>query len=1007
MVQVLSEKIDIQQPSRDVLQHYVGIHPKKYTEQPVGYEMARITNDFKRKGFAQRQSILDIFRASSEGQSILPANYEVETEHDKGKLGTMRFVSSTLILIDVDDDNSITDPHGLLEQLRGECAGYFYTFNHGIKGQRYRLVFQLDRAITDYDIYKAVVVQLAEKISKLIGVTNGQKNPIDTQPKNALLPVRTGKMAPVISDLHATLDATKYIELARREKMRRAEQARDLFENSMKYKVTFSELKDMAEKIGYIPTGTGQGDVWKRLIVGLKDYANSGAITQEEGYELYNLISGGEQPPKNWDNLPASGQATIGSFIKFAQERGYKRKPYRYALAQGTEHVEREHHRVKEYIPSELAKDIIQRRKRILVESSTGSGKSTAFIEASKELSDAKSVKFYIFAAPTRALAEQLGRKHNQMVVKGQTNGLFSAIFSYQKLGNRLFVSTYDMTYALMSWLKKLHPQASFVLIVDEYHKTVTDYSGTYRRDTLDNLQKAGKMASSYIGLSGTPDDILKSEFEQVVAIDNGKPASPSQEFTVYTYQKQKEALPLLVQLIEAWTKQRKLLIYIQSKEVIGKLYDVLRKRGIVTRTVSANEKRNKTYKQLVEDETVEDDVQVILATSVIADGISIKNSLEWECIVVANHFSDLFNPSTLKQMSNRFRNVYRRFSIFMQEPKNTEKDLFNIDAAYGFTYKIASHFSEQLNREFAMRDLSLFRASIIEKKYGLRSDGERISPDKFFLRHEASNAQESYYKGRRKAFIVALEKALHKKCAGNLNISSAVVQNGFDIATIEADISELDEQIRLDNEARKQGFSENFTKEVYQAFQVGNEALLRRFKEHVTANQFACVKGLAPFATYEVCKQIADALKRDCDTYSYLNRVKRMVDIWYYSSISRNTQTKRVYQALSRIEGAIASSEMQDEIKKIARKNKVSPKDVGAVLNQCFNVQRFRNKVQWFTELSPLTIDTIASEHGLSRQDVLESIEMYSQKQSKTIQVVVAENIRRSEKQQMQLKLG
>lgn len=994
-------------------QHYVGIHPKQYNEQPKNAEMGRITNYFKKQGFARKANLLEIFTASSNGHTILPANFEVEYEHDKGTLGTMRFVSSTLILIDVDDDAYMTNPSDLLDQLKGKCAGLFYTFSNRIKGQRYRLVFSLDRAITDYDIYKAVVVQLAEEIERLI-VTPEQRiqpnfvSPIDMQPRNALLPVRTGREQAVISDLQAQLNVEEYVNRARQEKIRRAELAKESFESGMKYKYTFAELKEMAETIGYIPSGTGMGQLWKTVVVGLKHYENTGSISPEEGFELFDIISGGEQPYKNWANMKASGQATIGSFVKLAQDKGYKRKGYRYALTESAETHKIERHKVKQHIPTELAVEFVERKKRILLESPTGSGKSTSFLNAAKKLATADQFRFFIFSAPTRALAEQLGRKHNVTVVKGNTKNLFSEILNSQKRGNRIFIATFDMTETLMHWLSNLNQFASFVLIVDEYHKSVTDYSSSYRRETINALHRASKRASSFIALSGTPEEILKDDFEQVVAIDNGQSASPCQEFAVYTYEKQKDALPMLVQLIEAWTVKRKLLIYIQSKEVLGKLYDLLRKRGIVTRTVSASEKRNNTYKTLVEKEMVPDEVQVVLCTSVIADGINIQNSLEWECIVVANHFSNLFNASTLKQASNRFRNEYRRFSVFMQEPIIQETDLFNIDSAYRYVHRIAERFASQLNNEFGIKELDLFRASVIEKKYGIQATEDGISVDTFYLRYEASKAQENYYKGRRTAFIRSLEKVLHKKSAGMLNINEAVRENKLDLSLIEQEISELNEQIELSREERKEGLVHAFTREVYVAFHEDNSELLDQFKEQVLPEHFACIQGLYRYASFDVCQQIVVNVKRKADTHSFMNRIRAIVDIWYFASFNRRTETKKTYEAfVEATSNVMESAELKALTMQIVRKQKITEDVAKQVMNRFFFQINTRDKETRYTQLEVISVESVAKEHRLPVSAVVDCIEMYANTQKKVIRTAVANRLVNLRDEQLNLKLG
>ncbi|AHN24241.1 DEAD/DEAH box helicase [Lysinibacillus varians] len=982
----------VEQILADLPKHYFAIHHKKYTSQPLQHEMGKLTNDFKRIGSGTRYSINDLFIACGSGQSIIPSNFEIE--EDGSILGKFRFVSSSLILIDVDDINCKTDPNAVLNKLKDICSGLFYTFNHGFKGHRYRLVFQLDRPLTDEFLYKRVTELLADDLSQL-GV------PVDRQAKNPTLPIRTGIKGYVINDFSAFLNVTEYTERAKREQVKKAEKIKQSFDTEMKYKTTFLELKEMAEKVGYISTGSGLGEVWKSIVVGIKHHANSGAITQDEGWQLFDIVSGGEQSPKSWETLQASGQATIATLVYHAIENGYKRKPYRYALENVRKQYHNERHKVKTHIPIELATDLIERKQRILVDSPTGSGKSTSFIGASKQLASSDNYKFYIFSVPTRALVEQLAKKHQVLSVKGETEGIYKAIFAYQKAGNRVFITTYDMAANLMNCLEDWFPnKARFCLIVDEIHKYVTDYSRAYRYEAITNLHDASLRATSFIGLSGTTNDVLKSEFDAIVEIDNGRASSPCQEFAVYTYDKQKDAIPLLVQLIEAWTIRRKLLIYVQSKENLSKLYNLLRKRGIVTRTVSAAEKKNRTYKSLVENETVPDDVQVILATSVIADGLNIANNLEWECIVVANHFSDMFNVSTLKQCSNRFRNEYRRFSIFMQKPTNQETELFNIDGAYDYIYSLSNRFADTLNKEFSSKDLSLFRASIIEKEYGLYADNESVKIDTFFLRHEAGKAQERFYRGRRLSFIKAIERILHKKNVGTLNLNEAVANKTLDLSTIEKELSELEETIELDHDTRKGNLEKLFTKDIFRAFQDRDELILSDFKELVLPEQYACIERLYGITDFNICRKIVLLWKRKADTYAFYNKVQRLVDIWHFESLVRTTETKKIYKELVKLgeRGALDKDFIEKQVMLIARKQRVQVEKVKKVLKQFFFKQYERTETVRFTRITPLNIEVIATSFDMDCATLRKVIGNYAQLQNKTMRVVIESVLNRLE---------
>lgn len=960
-----------------LLKHQVIVHSIPYKKQPTGKEMGRITNDLKRT-YSEALSVEQILEYFSRGHSILLSNAEVDQEN------RFRFISSSIFAIDIDDDQQITNPEEVLFLLKNQAAGLFYTFSHGIKGNRYRLVFQLDRTLNDELKMRGIIELVANDLKKL-GL------PVDTQAKNPLQIVRGGKKHILISKDNK-LNAAELLERLKKEETKRQQSLYDNFKKELR-PIQFDILKEMAQAIGHIPSGTGQGEVWKRLVVSIKHYANTGFISDEQGFELFDIISGGEQSDKAWRTLRANGQATIASFIHEAKKHGYNGKYLHYSNEQTIESTyTSETIQVKEYIPMEIAKELIKRRQRILVDSPTGSGKTTAFLNAFKDLAN-ESKHFYIFAAPTIALTEQNAASHKIRAIKGKTSNLFKIIHQDIKQGKRVFISTYDMVPILVEFLRMIGKNITFTLVVDELHKFVTDYDYNYRFEAIRGLYDIGKEALSFIGLSGTIDDIYKNEFDTVVKIDNGKPQSPCQEFAVYTYEKRENALAELAQLIEIWTSKRKLLIYIQSKKKIEHLSNVLRRKGIKVRSINASNKSNLTYKQLVEQATIDPDVQVILTTSVIADGINIKNDIEWEVIAVCNDFSNLFNYSSIKQISNRLRNTYRRFSLFIQEPKNTNDELFRLENAYQSRLSIAQNIVDEINGH-AFFDPQLFRSSEIERIYGIKpSIEEHLEIDTLHLRHSVSQEQERYFCGNRFAFIRAVEKALFKKSAGILNISEEIRKKRLDLTFIQKVLAHLEEKDQEEKEAKEGSISKTFSYQVYEAFLNDDEDILHEFKSNVVPAHFSCLQRITKIADYETCKKIVSQVKRDADTHSFYNSIRHLTETVYYNAINRPSKTKSVLMQLLSIDEFVTNEEYKELIERIAKKQRIKPKDVKEVEkmvlfeNERIGKQRARVKRVSGT----ITPEHIAETFGISVEKVKEISLNYAKLQSnKTFETVI-----------------
>lgn len=970
-------------------EHYCVFDNVKLKQQPRGAEMGVLINRFKKKGVASRRSIDFILNKLGNGHAVIPSNVTIETTAGTPPAFTtpandlkIVFQSASFFALDVDDDKEITDPLSVLKSLSDKAVGLFYTFSHGIKGNRYRLLFQFDKPIHDEGKLKIIMELLAEDLRKQ-GIPTDQG-----QGKNTTLAIRPGIRGAVVNNYEVCLNSAEWIERANIEKLNRAERMKKNFDYEMQNKITFEGLREAAQAIGYIASGSGQHEEWTRLSMAIKHHTEAGELSDQEGFELFTIISGPETSEKSWNGFKPSGAVTIRSFIHKAKESGYRIKnSYLYATSAEESSIQSETIKVSEHIPTEVAKELLQRHQRLLVDSPTGSGKTRSFITAFKELADARKPHFYIFAAPTRALTEQIAAEYEIPAVTGKQEHLFKQIASKARGGSRVFVSTYDMASNLADFLTYGDKPKQFTLVWDEAHKATTDYDKNYRREAIRNLREASQKAVSFVALSGTPEDILQDDFDKTIKINSGREASPCQEFGVYTYEKEKEADAALVHLIETWTKKRRLLVFIQSKERIEQLYHLLNKRGIKTSKVTSDDKRSATYRELIEKQTVADDVKVLLATSVISDGINIKNSLEWECIAVSDKRSPLFNVSTLKQISNRFRASYRRFSLFMMEPKHQEDKLFHINSAYAYNKRVTDRFIESINSEFSGADINLFRSSVIENKYGIELSDKGVAADPLHLRYMASQSKERYYAGHRIAFIRALENILHKKHA-LLNISEEIRNKRLEIPEIAEELNAAQEEAKQHKDRKRSAIEHIFIPSIHQAFRTGDEEKLKEFKRQASPSHYACLNRLSPIAPFAVCQKVVSAIRKDADTHRFYSRLESLTDVAYFTAINRMTPTKKVFLAIKEIDEFIPAAELKERLEQLARKAKVSKGDVLKVKKMFMQTSRKGSKGTRQAKMDAVTIDSVAEEFGLTPEEVKLCLKNYVQLQKPAVQI-------------------
>ncbi|MFC3526241.1 DEAD/DEAH box helicase [Marinococcus halophilus] len=416
--------------------------------------------------------------------------------------------------------------------------------------------------------------------------------------------------------------------------------------NSRNHKpLPFDELKRMCEAIGHIPTSAGRGQEWNQCVYAIKHYVEMKMIADEEGRQLFDIISGGEATEKQWNAIKPRGEATIGTLIHKAEEQGFKpsARTFQASISYGQTYTA-DRLEVKGYLQAKDIKPLIEEGGSILLDSPTGSAKTTSVIDAFQEIAS-KQKHFYVFACPTVALTDQVANDHSLRSVKGQTERVMANAMRDARQGKRVFVSTYDKVPALIEHLRRVYPELTFTLAIDEYHKLVSDYDYRYR--AISDLKAVQGQAENVLALSGTPEDIDKNEFDRVVKVNTGRNGSPCNEFGVYTFEYRKNALTEITELLKVRVQHHgwRVIVYMQSKANIDRVKQALRKAGIKTHVIDASKKSNSEYKNIVENGTIDDDVQVLLTTNVIADGVSIYNELDWEVIAVADgEHSPLFN---------------------------------------------------------------------------------------------------------------------------------------------------------------------------------------------------------------------------------------------------------------------------------------------------------------------------------------------------------------------------
>lgn len=1008
------------QDQQKTKQYYITLHPGTFPTKD-SFELGKITNWFKRNGRSKQHTLAEIFELCTQGKCFIPSHIELDEEG-----ANYSFVSSKLMFIDVDDDEMLTEPQQILDKLSEVCAGLFFTPSHGIKGNRYRLVFVLDDYVRTVYEYKAIFKVLASQLES-IGL------PIDKAADNPLQRMRTGTVGYIISNIDAVYPVTKAkaeIQRMAEEQMKeRAKKFEEKIDRGFNRIYSFEELKARAEVIGYVE----DREEWQNLGYALWSYIREGYIDEIDGFEIFTILCGGNDESYRWKTFSKPNEITIGTFIGYSNKAGFKDNyKYYHAIGDAASSLEVKRVKYEKHIPAEYSKSLLAEEKKILVKSPTGSGKTHSFVTGAKELAEElrqqNRTRFFIFAVPTIAICDQVAHDQDILAVRGQhdkpkkaskktgiemkENGGFIIHYDelsefddsiYHKLtnyyfeGKRVIVCTYDMAEVVHDMLEKIHPFASFGLIVDEYHQFTTAYG--YRHKAIESLHALVDNVKSFVALSGTPEDILRDPFDYEVHVSTKYEKAPCQVWGAITYSNKEDEEPMLFELIKKKVQSsKKLLVFIQSKEMIKRLKTMLDSVGINTAAViSDGKKDNPTYLSLVNEARFPSGVDVILTTSVLSDGININNeSNNYECILVASATSPLFDVAQTRQCANRFRNLYQSFIIYTQTAKRHSDHLYNIENSYNYERRLASNVVEILNSEFEGKDnYKLMRMGLLEKRYGVKLDDNfKAYYNPLNVRYNVSKEKAIFYRLYRNEYITALKKLMGFEPASTISISEALEVEGVDLSEIAEEIEELKDAAKLSNQEKRERIGLHFTKAVYDAFKEENDEVLNIFRRAVTSEHYSCLKGIVGFTDYQTCLKVVKGVTRRADAHKFRNQLEGYVNGQYYKSINRGNGTYKVFHTLAEHLNELfeCKDDFEAMLKDVTKKTRVGKKvDVKKISETYFYIERTRTERSRGMTLKELTLKRFADKYELSEFELLKTIRQYAEMEGgKIAQIII-----------------
>lgn len=676
-------------------------------------------------------------------------------------------VSTSLIVIDMDDDFSEYDPHEVFEN--SNASGGYFTFSHqtisehSLRQQNaYRLIFELSEPVSN-QLAEYIETRLIEELkSKFprIALLDGA----DIEATLSKQFIFGSRNKDIYYNPMNVIEVEPYKdEFKSFEDLRVFEQ---MLANQSRYQqapISSQEYIAMAEFYGRNGSQLDYGQ-WISTTLGIAHSSKMGLIDETSAVRAMQAFDADNHElefyQKIYDKADETkpNASTIASLVYHAKKAGYKSsKEFKYnnppidenelKTALKDIHVDRQ-------LKQEQLMDIIQDgHKNVLLNSPTGSGKTTATVNALKRYLDTHENAVAYIAMPSKALAEQTASNHNlgrAFIGRMSIQNVIHQNLAQTK--TNLFVGTYNKTKQVV---QNLHADGKeIILVLDEAHKIISDH-GFRSQPINDMMTVAAEDNVKLIGLSGTPEILDYSEFDAIYNVVQQNAIKPYSkiDFAIYQDAKSFESETTALIFNEA-KKGNKVLAFVNNKKAIENIKSVLTKQKVKVGTITSKTARDAeddpTYKYLVKNERFPNGTQVILTTTAIADGVNILNDSDYVCLISPHYsLSKLFDLATIKQAVNRFRNPYKKIIIPMFVKKDLEKDEkdggdperanrykpFNLEYRYKTLVEQSESIQKYLRERFYDR-LHTYTPSLFERLTGFRNQVYRQGEtDKEFIK--------------------------------------------------------------------------------------------------------------------------------------------------------------------------------------------------------------------------------------------------------------------------------
>ena len=327
-------------------------------------------------------------------------------------------------------------------------------------------------------------------------------------------------------------------------------------------------------------------------------------------------------------------------------------------------------------------KELLLNGGKSLFIAGVGKGKTYNFINVCKEIIKNNSDEYLtLFLTPTRTLSEQNGEQYNiHTVVSG-----INEIKSYD-----VNTIVYDKLNLIIDNIHR-YQNKKIILIVDEAHELI--YAKNYRNKTLERIKALEEIAHSIIHLTATPTaNKTIYEYQNIIEVRDTQTIKKVNVIEVERNSKGETGegieKALINHVINRLKQNKKVIVQYNTHDGLNKIKTELVKvfpSKKISLMTSQTKELNEDFEHLIQNNKINDNIDLVLSTSVLNAGINIKNKDIELIYVIDKNGSKL---DFIKQFSGRTRCVNTSFTIIKYKNEDSKE-------------KYIKSFEEELKEEF------------------------------------------------------------------------------------------------------------------------------------------------------------------------------------------------------------------------------------------------------------------------------------------------------------------